>query len=143
MKNSKEAGLTLIETLAATVIVTIVSLFIYSIIAQSQTTFQKQSTTNQEINNAAYALKVMTKEIRKNPNAVSSDSSTELTINEEINFVFDKKKHVITNKNGVIFATDIQDFQISIDGKVCTIKITNLHDKTFSTKLYLRKVGTK
>ena len=65
MKRSNEAGITLIETVAVTVIIAIVSLLIYSIIHQSQTNFHKQNNVNKDINDAAYALKVITKEIRK------------------------------------------------------------------------------
>ncbi|WP_342534129.1 prepilin-type N-terminal cleavage/methylation domain-containing protein [Lysinibacillus sp. FSL K6-0057] len=147
MKRSNEAGITLIETVAVTVIIAIVSLLIYSIIHQSQTNFHKQNNVNKDINDAAYALKVITKEIRKNPTTVSSDSSSELTINKdvtgkELHFVFNKDKNTI-NKNNVIFATGIQDFHISLKEQIVTIKITSVHGKTISTELYLRRVETE
>ena len=65
MERSNQAGITLIETVAVTVIIAIVSLLIYSIIHQSQTNFHEQNNINKDINDAAYALKVITKEIRK------------------------------------------------------------------------------
>lgn len=99
MERSNQAGITLIETVAVTVIIAIVSLLIYSIIHQSQTNFHEQNNINKDINDAAYALKVITKEIRKNPTKVSMDSlsESELTINKgvtgkELHFVFDKDK---------------------------------------------------
>ncbi|MEQ6854240.1 prepilin-type N-terminal cleavage/methylation domain-containing protein [Lysinibacillus capsici] len=148
MERSNQAGITLIETVAVTVIIAIVSLLIYSIIHQSQTNFHKQNNINKDINDAAYALKVITKEIRKNPTKVSTDSlsESELTINKgvtgkELHFVFDKDKNTI-NKNNVIFATGIQDFKITLKEQIVTIKITSEHGKTISTELYLRRVGT-
>ncbi|WP_054767181.1 type II secretion system protein [Lysinibacillus parviboronicapiens] len=147
MKHQKESGLTLVETLAVTVIASIILLAIYSIISQSSNTYVKQSNTNKDINDAAYALKVMTKEIRKNPKSVSIDSSTQLTINKdisdkEIRFVFDDKKQML-NRNGVILSTGIQDFQASMNGQAITIKITNVQGKTSTAELYLRKAGAK
>ncbi|KGR81290.1 prepilin-type N-terminal cleavage/methylation domain-containing protein [Lysinibacillus boronitolerans] len=148
MERSNQAGITLIETVAVTVIIAIVSLLIYSIIHQSQTNFHEQNNINKDINDAAYALKVITKEIRKNPTKVSMDSlsESELTINKgvtgkELHFVFDKDKKTI-NKNNVIFATGIQDFKITLKEQIVTIKITSEHGKTISTELYLRRVGT-
>lgn len=147
MKHQKECGLTLVETLAVTIIASIILLAMYSIISQSSNTYVKQTNTNKDINDAAYALKVITKEIRKNPKSVSIDSSTQLTINkdvsgEEICFVFDKKKHIL-NRNGVIFSTGIHNFQAIMNGQAITIKITNAQGKTSSAELYLRKAGAK
>ncbi|MGE7113856.1 PilW family protein [Lysinibacillus sp. NPDC047702] len=150
----KESGLTLIEILAVTIIASLMLLTIYSIISQSSNSFQKQTTTNKEINDAAYALKVITKEVRKNPSNVSIVSSTELTINGEKIF-FDRGQRVI--KQGInILSTDIEDFKVSPtklkdsttpsqsinNPTVISVLITNAEGKEFSAELYLRKRGT-
>ncbi|MGE7689424.1 PilW family protein [Lysinibacillus sp. NPDC097214] len=146
MKIHKESGLTLVEVLAVIVISSLIALIIYSALSQSSTNYHKQADTNKSINDAAYALKVITKEIRKNPNTVSSNYPTELTINRgiegEIQFVLDKEKQSI-NRNGVIFSTDVLDFKISLNGQAITIIITNVQGKKFSAELYLRKAGIK
>ncbi|KOS62783.1 prepilin-type N-terminal cleavage/methylation domain-containing protein [Lysinibacillus agricola] len=146
MKIHKESGLTLVEVLAVIVISSLIALIIYSVLSQSSTNYHKQAETNKNINDAAYALKVITKEIRKNPNTVSSNYRTELTINRgfegEIQFVLDKEKQSI-NRNGVIFSTGVQDFEINFTGQAITIIITNVQGKKFSAELYLRKAGTK
>lgn len=169
MKRHKEAGLTLIETLAVTVIASIVLLFLYSIISQSSNTYKKQTDTNKEINDAAYALKVITKEIRKFPTTTfivcSNDlvpSNTcdtpenrprlEITTDDEqkteITFEFDHE-HKVIKKDGVTLTTGIQDFQIShpnigdsppVPNKnLISIQITNQQGKTYATELVLRK----
>lgn len=134
MKRHKEAGLTLIETLAVTVIASIILLFLYSIISQSSNTYKKQTDTNKEINDAAYALKVITKEIRKFPTTTfivcSNDlvpSNTcdtpenrprlEITTDDEqkteIKFKFEfDHEHKVIKKDGVTLTTGIQDFHI-------------------------------
>lgn len=150
MKQQKESGLTLIETLAVTIIASLVLLAIYSIISQSSNTFQKQTNTNKEINDAAYALKVITKEIRKYPKNVSIISSTELQINGE-SFTFDKEHNVVKQDNDTL-AVDIENFQVSHsklkdsnspqntnNPNFISILITSTQGKTFSTELYLRK----
>lgn len=146
MNRKKEAGFTLVEVLAVTIISFIAMTLIYSIISQSTATYQKQTNTNKEINDAAYALKVMTKEIRKNPNAVTTNmpnSPAELTINKgvsgkEIRFVFDKQKQIIY-RNDVIFSTGIQNFEPILNGQTIKIIITNAHGKKITAELQLRK----
>ncbi|KOS69323.1 hypothetical protein AEA09_12640 [Lysinibacillus contaminans] len=158
MKLNKESGLTLIETLAVTIIASIVLLFLYSIISQSSNTHQKQTMANKEINNAAYALKVITKDIRKHPENVTLPSDTELKIKPgtepEIHFVFNKEQKTI-NQNGKILSTGIDNFLVSNftleelaktqnntsspNFNLISIQITNLQGRTYSTELYLRK----
>lgn len=169
MKGLKEAGLTLIETLAVTVIASIVLLFLYSIISQSSNTYKKQTDTNKEIYDAAYALKVITKEIRKFPTTVSIECNNnldptntcdtpenrprlEITTDDvqkpKIIFEFDHE-HKVIKKDGVTLTTGIQDFQVShpklgdsppVPNKsLITIQITNLHGKTYATEIALRK----
>lgn len=143
MKNHNESGLTLVEVLAVTIVTSLILLAIYSIIIQSTNTYKSQTSTNKELNDAAYALKVMTKELRKNPNAITVYSMTELIINKddankEIRFVFDEEQKAII-KNDVIFSRDIKEFKSRQDGRVITIKITSLNNKTFSTEIYLRE----
>lgn len=146
MNNSKEAGLTLIETLAVTVILTIVSLFIYSIISQSQTTFQKQTTTNKEINDAAYALKVMTKELRKTINVTVQENCT-LKLDTTS---FSVKDNTLYQDDTLPLASDIKSFKVTKgafdEGEHClnngsnqvSIKILTNTEKVYSTEIYLR-----
>ncbi|MFJ7735060.1 PilW family protein [Lysinibacillus sp. NPDC097287] len=158
MHLNKESGLTLIETLAVTVIASIVLLLLYSIISQSSNTHQKQTTANTEIKDAAYALKVITKDIRKHPGNVTLPSDTELKIEPatepEIRFVFNKEQKII-ERNGQILSTGINDFLVSNitleeladtqnnasspNSNLISIQITNLQGRTYSTELYLRK----
>ncbi|WP_107838193.1 PulJ/GspJ family protein [Metasolibacillus meyeri] len=136
MKLRTEDGLTLVEVLAVIIITSLAALLIFSVMTQSTKIFGQQSEENQSLNDVAYALKVMTKEIRKNPQSVSIIEPYQLTISNN-SFNFDIENYRIT-KNDVTFIKDIKTFDISQNGTEISIKIINMDDKEFSTTLYLR-----
>lgn len=84
MNRGTENGLTLIETLAAVTIVFFIVFILYSVISQSINTYGRQLTANENLNNAAAALKVMTKEIRKSAAATVDERTCTLTAGDKV-----------------------------------------------------------
>ena len=137
LKLRTEDGLTLVEILAVVIITSLVALLIFSIMVQSTKTYENQSSTNRTLNDAAYALKVITKEIRKNPNDVTASCpSSELEINHTI-FTFDEESNTI-KRNNIPFVTNIKEFAPCKDGNAIEIRLISIDDQQFSTTLYLR-----
>ncbi|WP_342472810.1 hypothetical protein MHH70_05970 [Metasolibacillus sp. FSL H7-0170] len=139
MKNEREAGLTLVEILAAIILISIISIILMTIFSRSSDIYQKQSSTNMEINDAAYALKVLTKEIRKTtePDSVKTPSETELFIGI-LHYTFDETNNQIT-ENGIPKFTNIQNFYANREEDIVKIKIMNEHGKDFVAELSIRK----
>ena len=152
MNRNKEAGFTLIEVLAVTIISAIAMIFIYSIISQSTTTYQKQTNTNKEINDAAYTLKVITKDLRKTTAVVIGDNCQKLTLTTndgDTSFTF--KDNAIL-KDGIPLVKDIKSFTVtnglldennsctpSVNSNLISINIATINDRIYSTEIYLRK----
>jgi len=139
-------GLTLFEVLATLVIMSIIALTLFSVITTSKDQHNKQSDANKQVNDASYALKLITKDIRKYPNnVIANDTFLSISINsdstETIVYSFEDIAKTI-NKDGVPIVSDIEDFK-AIPCKSglpdCTfIEIYN-NEKTVSTEIILRK----
>lgn len=76
IKNTR--GMTLIEILAVTVITSIIAVLVFSIIHLSVTQQVKQTRETASLNDVTYALKVVTKDIRRSKNADIIDKKLEL-----------------------------------------------------------------
>lgn len=134
--NKKERGMTLIEVLAVIIILSIISILLFSILNRSNTIYHQQSINNEELNDAAYILKVLTKEIRKN-SVVVVISKTELKIGNSY-YVFHKNDKKIT-KDGKIQFSNIEDFEVTRKENMLTLKIINRQGKEHTTDLSIRE----
>lgn len=74
MKNfkqpSKQSGLSLVEVLATIVVIVLISSLVFGVINNSKRIYDDQVDKNQILTDTSYFLKVITKEIRKNPDKV-------------------------------------------------------------------------
>jgi len=139
-------GLSLVEVLATLAIMSIIALTLFSVITSSKVQHNKQSHANKQINDASFALKLITKDIRKYPNnIIANDTSLSISIDsdstETIVYSFEDTEKTI-NKDGVPFVSDIEVFKaIPCESGLsdCTFIEIGNNEKTVSTEIILRK----
>lgn len=76
----REHGMTLVEVLAALVITSVVAIFIFSIIQSSVEQNVKQKTEADILFDITYALKIVTKDIRRSIDAIATTSELNLKL---------------------------------------------------------------
>lgn len=128
-------GMTLVEVLAVLVIVSIISVLLFNILGSSTSTHQKQSTKNEELRNASYALKLITKDFRR---ARNFDESTYTFTIDSQSYVYTISNNTIT-RNGETVATNIESFSLSYVNNILTVNLKSQNGKEISTNLSLRK----
>jgi prepilin-type N-terminal cleavage/methylation domain-containing protein len=125
MKNLRktEQGLTLIEVLAVLVIGSIIILLIWSALQFGQKNYKIQSEKTEELFDVTYAMKVITKEIRK-AESVKIDSKKTLTLNKGTSseIIFKEENNLIL-KNGIPLANGNIEF-IGLTAKKIRILIS-------------------
>ena len=141
-----EKGITLVELLASIVLAGIVMVLIYSVLMTGTKQYKDQLEKNKQLTDVSYALKIITKDIRKteNPRLISN---SEIDLN---GIIYLKNGNTIT-RNGVIIARSIEKFKVddgSDDEDVkqdennvkwsIEIKIIN-QQEIKKTEIYLRK----
>lgn len=134
-----EQGISLVELLATIVIASFIMVLLFSITTQSTHTYKQQSEQNQTLNDASYAFKVLTKEIRKNPeNIVLPDilPAKEININN-ITYEFSESEHVLTRDNKP-FIRNVQSFFIQSNNGEIQIEMIHEDGNTFTTTLFIR-----
>lgn len=139
-------GLTLLEVLATCVLTSLITLSLFSIIVASRDQHNKQSDVNKQINDVSYALKLITKDIRKYPsNIITNNTSLSISIDsdttENIVYSFEDSAKTI-NKNGVPLVSDIEFFKVipcESGLSDCTFIEIGNNEKTVSTEIILRK----
>jgi len=136
--------MTLLEVLAVTVIVTLVSIVLMSILTNSKTTSDKQMKSSIQLSDATYILKVVTKDTRKSTEIFmkAQDEYTEYTLlnnqnNQKYTYVFQQKNQTIT-RNDEIIAANVLDFNIQDRQSHIVINITTPNSKPFSSTIYFR-----
>lgn len=149
MGRRSESGLTLVEVLATVIIGFLILLILYYVIGQSFNTYGKQITANQNLNKAAYALKVITKELRKVPTATVDENTCALTVGSKI-YRFEAGT---LYENNVALASDLQTFKATkgafTEEANCrnepstqvSIKLVTNTNQVYATELILRKGG--
>lgn len=104
---NNEKGITLVELLAAVVLASIVMLLVFSVLMSGTKQYKNQLEKNNQLTDISYALKMITKDIRKteNPRIISK---SEIELNG-INY--SKVGNTIT-RNGDVIARDIELFNV-------------------------------
>ncbi|MCK1996571.1 prepilin-type N-terminal cleavage/methylation domain-containing protein [Psychrobacillus psychrodurans] len=141
---NNEKGITLVELLAAVVLASIVMLLVFSVLMSGTKQYKGQLEKNNQLTDISYALKMITKDIRKTkePQIISV---SEIELNG-INY--SKVGNTIT-RNGDVIARNIELFFVD-DGHGTAkydennikwfIEIKSLDQKkTKKTEIYLRK----
>lgn len=140
MNFNKQDGISLVETLAVIVIGAIVASILYSILHQSQTQYNEQLKTNQQINDAAFALKIITKDLRKSKTVHPTSSESKLFLiadNEEIEYLWNDTEKSI-ERNGNTIVQDIESFSAIRLGKKVTVTLKTENGKTYSADIFIR-----
>lgn len=133
---ANQQGFTLVELLAAFIIATIVGTIIYSVLINGQAQYNKQSGKNQELSDISYALKVVTKEIRKSGNVSVTSNTLSITGSDSVIVVYaySAADKAIT-KDGTPYFNNIEGFTVSETNNVISIEIIGQKNKTVSTKI--------
>jgi len=153
MRIKQQHGLTLIEVLAVLVIVSIVAVLLVSILSSSTSNHQKQVTKNKELQDASYALKIITKDFRRALNYEENNANTgTLSQKDNVQIVYHltdqgtlTRQKIIdgnTTMSEEVIATGIVAFPIEKDGNNIVVKLVDKNNVTFETKLTIRG-GTK
>ncbi|MFB2516608.1 MULTISPECIES: type II secretion system protein J [Lysinibacillus] len=145
MRRKHQQGFTLVETLAVVVIISIISVLLFSILSSSTSTHQKQAKKNKNLQDTSYALKLITKDFRK---ATQFDDATDTFTTRDGQQTYILSNNTIT-RNGEIIATNIKEFELKNKNHntqnkpiILTIRIKNTSDKEISSELTSRGMKT-
>jgi len=143
-KFNNERGVTLLEVLAVTIIVALVSIVLMSILTNGKTSSDKQMKSSVQLSDATYILKVVTKDTRKSTEIITKDLDdyTEYIFknnqnNQRYNYVFHRNNQTI-ERNDEIIAVNVLDFKIKDKRNHIIIDITTPNRKPFSSTIYFR-----
>ena len=141
---NNEKGLTLIEVLASIVLLTIVSLLTINLLISGQNEHTKQVSANTQLQDVSYAMKLMTKDVRKGTKAVTATPGSTIQFN-----ILDFDDNLIANyhyeastkqlyRNSVVIANEVVQFESNIVDRDLSIILKNNSHTTYNTKLYFR-----
>ncbi|MEK3975651.1 MULTISPECIES: prepilin-type N-terminal cleavage/methylation domain-containing protein [unclassified Psychrobacillus] len=137
MKRLKENnGFTLIEILAVIIIISLFIGLFSNILFSISTQHKKQLNENMNLTDISFALKTITKDIRKSKKPVwISEKEIDL---DGITYSFDEDKQAI-NKDDKIFVNHIKSFEVSVSNNKWDIEVTNLQNKSEKTEIIIRR----
>ncbi|MFJ7667508.1 type II secretion system protein J [Lysinibacillus sp. NPDC097195] len=149
MRIKHQHGLTLIEVLAVLVIVSIIAVLLVSILSSSTNNHQKQVTKNKELQDASYALKIITKDFRRAITYEQNNPTTGTLLHKDnvlIVYHLTDKSTLTRQRKGdgdtamseEVIATNIIDFPIEKDSNNIIVKLVDKNNVTFETKLTIR-----
>lgn len=138
MKKSKilwrQNGISLLEVLAVTILFSLISILIFNILVSGQKQYNNQQANNESQQNISYALKVLTKEIRQNPETINVISASEL----EIDGVLYKLNGTDLMQNSTILVNNIEEFEVLEDLNAISIRIVSTSGVEVSTQIAKR-----
>lgn len=144
VKNEK--GMTLFEVLATIIILTIVSLFVFSIISTASKQQKEQSIEVQQIQDGAYILKEITKDIRKSYqlSIATSNNIQQYYLKDKDNktlFTYEYNSKAELYRNGSLIGRNVENFTISGDNTV--LLNFDLNNKNYHTTIVFRRGSAK
>lgn len=108
-------GLTLVEVLAVVVISTIIMITIASVLSNSSNTHVKQKEDSKQLYDTSYALKILTKDIRKSTSLSHTGGDFNFqpvtTGSSNIIYAYDALAHTVL-RNNIPIAKDVACFNI-------------------------------
>ncbi|MGE7665100.1 PilW family protein [Ureibacillus composti] len=143
MIKKNEKGMSLIEVLAILIIFTIISLFMFSIMNLSSKQQHEQTTESLQLQDGAYILKQITKDLRKSFKVTSKTSgdSTIFYFQDQTNnslFIYEyKNSNYELYRNNVLIGKNIKSFSIYGDQTVHLDFMLN--NKNFETSITFRR----
>lgn len=137
IKNNR--GLTLVELLASVVLLSIILVFVFSLLSNSTKNYSKQSYENKNLYDSTYMLKIITKDIRKSS---SYDETNMQFLNPQGSIVATYKwENNSLMRNGELISDNLSYFSITptIDNQGVSLSITTSDGNTSVTELYFRR----
>ena len=141
MKNNK--GISLVEILATLVISGIVTLLLFSIIINTNAEGNKQTKENRELQTISYALKIITKDIRRSTDSIPVDQYefkliSALGSSHDTIYKYDKNTKILSRNSSPI-AINVDYFEATYSPNSLNIQIKNSQNEEVETTLYYRK----
>lgn len=142
IKNDR--GLSLIEILAATVLISIITLLAFDIVNASQKQRVEQTKEGQQINDAAYVLKVITKDIR-NTGEIDFSTTNEYVFhlhenNEKVTYKYVNKELF---RGSQLIANKVEGFHLEPIVLDSSIKLSfSINGHAYEASLSYRKGST-
>jgi Tfp pilus assembly protein PilW len=135
---NKSNGLTLVEVLAVLVLLSLVTLLIFSVLTFGQKNFSTQQGQVQKQQDLTYVTKLITKEVRQATSVKTENGTLVIDAN-----TYTLKENSIYKNNSELIA-GIQAFVYSINGSKLTLTITGKDDargnaNTVSTNIFIRE----
>lgn len=136
-----QKGVTLIETLAVTIIVALISSLILSILVNSNNTNMKQVKATNNLTDASFVLKVVTKDVRKTSTISIEDNQSTLNngpdSSEQFIYSFDTDTGTLL-RNGQVLVDNLKNFELSGGGNMVSIKVDTHSGQSINTTIYFR-----
>jgi Tfp pilus assembly protein PilW len=138
MRFHNSRGLTLVEVLAVLVLLSLVTLLIFSVLSFGQKNYSTQQGQVQKQQDLTYVTKLITKEVRQAKSVKIENGQLVIDTNT---YTF-KENSIYKNNSELI--SGIQTFNFSLNGIKLTLTITGNDDargnaNTVSTNIYIRK----
>lgn len=129
-----QTGLTLLEILAATVLLGLIISSVFGLLISGNKSFDRQSNENRQLNELSYVLKQITKDVRQSSTVQLSSNSIAL---DTATYSFDENTQSLI-RSGQVLSSSIKSFQVTQNTNQLYIQITNKLGKTVQTTVVLR-----
>lgn len=129
-----QTGLTLLEILAATVLLGLIISSVFGLLISGNKSFDRQSNENRQLNELSYVLKQITKDVRQSSTVQLSTNSITL---DSATYSFDENTQSLI-RSGQVLSSSIKSFQVTQNTNQLYIQITNKLGKTVQTTVVLR-----
>ncbi|HWI47506.1 MAG TPA: type II secretion system protein [Rummeliibacillus sp.] len=109
LKNQR--GMTLVEILAAVLLMGLVSVLILNVLVESTNQYKEQLSKDKQLNDVSYVLKVITKDMRKSTASQINPIANGIEVNGN-KYQFDKSDYTI-KKNNETLINNIDTFTVT------------------------------
>lgn len=133
-------GLTLVEVLATIVLASFILITLFGILSNGEKEIKQQRENNRQLVDTTFIFKVLSNDIRKNPNSLSITEDVNgdfeyLEINS-IKYELDSNNQLL--KGSQILANNIEKFEVKKDSNTVQITIKLFEEEEKTIELVLR-----
>ncbi|TXL62480.1 hypothetical protein FHP05_11780 [Cerasibacillus terrae] len=130
-----EKGLTLVEILATTVLLSIIIIFISSLLMFAQKQFSAQTEDTEELFDVTYVSQMILKDVRKaTEKPIVSENKVE--VNQQAYEFIEHSKTL--EKNGVPISKDITSFTVELEEDKFSLSLISQTNKKVETMIMIR-----
>ncbi|HEY4601073.1 MAG TPA: type II secretion system protein [Cerasibacillus sp.] len=135
--SNKQSGMTLVEVLATTVLVSIVLIFISSLLIFIQKQFSTQKTDIKQLHDVTYVSQVVLKDIRKSDKRPVK-TGNRVEIGENI-YIHDRENNTV-RRNNTMISDEIVTFNIEMERETNAVHLLliSTSKQTVETTIMLR-----